>query len=154
MSSLIGGSPSRRAAPATVPNNGCGTGTTGRPIRRIAAFSEIVPGPATLTVPATGSWTARCSTAIESSSCSTCTRGSKPIITGTTGARSSRVTGLSSVTPMTGCSRSIVHVTSRRRRAMPSTRLSISPRSRWKRVAPGRSAISSERNAGAAGSLP
>jgi hypothetical protein len=67
------------------------------------------------------------------------------------------VIGVSSVTPITGWSRSTVHVMSGRRRASPWTSFSISPRSRWKRVAP-RSvaavAMSSVKNAWAAGALP
>jgi hypothetical protein len=81
------------------------------PRRRSDRASETVPSPATLTAPRTGTATAAATAPIASSSSTNCRRGSKPRKVGTTGERNSRMIGVSTVAPMTGCRRSTVQTT-------------------------------------------
>ena len=64
---------------------GSTTGTASRPARRIACDRVSTPGPATLKVPAWSSTTDRCRISSASSTCTNCSRGSRPSTVGTTG---------------------------------------------------------------------
>ena len=106
---------------ATPPTAGRTSGTVGLRSRRTACDSSITPSPATLNVPGTSVWTQWVRMRIRSTSCTNCSRGSKPRTVGITGSRKYDVIGLSTWGPSTLASRSVVTLTSGRRRAKPRT---------------------------------